>query len=140
MQSILVAVDGSAHALKGVGVAAELARSLPATLELVYVVPPILLAPSVYSETIAKLEESNRLLAEEVLSAAKKAVAIDGVKVDTVVANGAPAEALADLAQADRIWGVVIGARGHSAVARVLLGSVTDRLVHICPKPVLVVR
>lgn len=140
MQSILVAVDGSTHALKGVEAAAKLARVLPAALELVYVVPPVLLAPSVYPDAIAQVEEGNRQVAREVLDAAKKAVPLDGLQVDTVVANGAPAEALADLAQAERVWGVVIGAKGHSAVARVLLGSVTDRLVHICPKPVLVVR
>ena len=140
MQSILVAVDGSAHSLKGVEAAAKLARALPAALELVYVVPPVLLAPSVYPDAIAQVEEGNRQVAREVLAAAQKAVPFEGLQVDTVVANGAPAEALADLAQADRVWGVVIGAKGHSAVARVLLGSVTDRLVHICPKPVLVVR
>jgi len=33
---------------------------------------------------------------------------------------------------------VVVGSRGRAAVARVLLGSVTDRLVHISTKPVLV--
>jgi nucleotide-binding universal stress UspA family protein len=35
---------------------------------------------------------------------------------------------------------VVIGARGHNPLARVMLGSVADRLVHVCTKPVLVVR
>ena len=34
----------------------------------------------------------------------------------------------------------VVGHRGRNAVARALLGSVADRLVQICPKPVLVVR
>ena len=140
MQSILVAVDGSPHSLKGVREAAQLAKALAARLELVNVLPPILLSPSVYAETIAKVEEGNRQAANEVLQAAKKVAAEAGVEADTVMISGAPAEALADLAQAERVWGVVIGARGHGAVQRVLLGSITDRLVHICSKPVLVVR
>jgi nucleotide-binding universal stress UspA family protein len=140
MQSILVAVDGSPHSLKGVREAAQLATALPARLELVNVLPPILLSPSVYAETIAKVEEGNRQAATELLAVAKKTAAESGVEADTVMVTGAPAEALADLAQAERVWGVVIGARGHGAVTRVLLGSITDRLVHICSKPVLVVR
>ena len=140
MQSILVAVDGSPHSLKGVRLAAHLARALSAQLELVNVLPPILLSASVYAEAIAKVEEGNRQAATEVLEAAKKVAAEAGVAADTVMITGAPAEALADLAQAERVWGVVIGARGHGAVQRVLLGSITDRLVHICTKPVLVVR
>jgi nucleotide-binding universal stress UspA family protein len=33
-----------------------------------------------------------------------------------------------------------VGSRGHGAMARVLLGSVSDRLLRICAKPVLVVH
>lgn len=140
MQSILVAVDGSAHSLKGVREAAVIAKAMGAKLELVNVLPPILLSPSVYAETIAKLEAGNRDVAEELLAKAKTLATELGVEADTVTLTGAPAEALADHAAADRVWGVVIGAKGHGAVARVLLGSITDRLVHICSKPVLVVR
>lgn len=140
MQSILVAVDGSPHSLQGVREAAALAKALTARLELVNVLPPVLLAPSVYAETIAKVEEGNRQAAGELLAAAKKVAAECGAEADTVMVTGAPAEALAELAQADRVWGVVIGAKGHGAVKRVLLGSITDRLVHICSKPVLIVR
>ena len=35
---------------------------------------------------------------------------------------------------------VVVGRRGRSAVKRLLLGSVADRLVQICTKPGTVVR
>ena len=140
MLSILVAVDGSPQSLNGVREAATLAKALSARLELVYVLPPILLAPSVYAETIQKLEQGNREHADEILQRARKVATELGVESDVVMLTGAPAEALADLALADRVWGVVIGAKGHSAVSRVLLGSVTDRLVHICSKPVLVVR
>lgn len=139
MHSIVVAVDGSAHSLKGVKEASRLAKAIGAKLELAYVLPPILLSESVYAETIKKIDAGNREEADKIFKAARAQVE-GGVDTSAVMLDGAPAEALADFAQAERVWGVVIGAKGHSAVSRMLLGSVTDRLVHICHKPVLVVR
>lgn len=140
MRSVLVAVDGSPKSLEGVTMGATLAKALGHTLELAYVQPPILLPPSVYAETIRTIEESNLQAANEILAKAKATAAALGVNADTIALTGAPAEALADLSLADRVWAVVIGAKGHNALSRVLVGSVADRLVHICHKPVLVVR
>jgi nucleotide-binding universal stress UspA family protein len=45
------------------------------------------------------------------------------------------------LARAAEEWDaqlVVVGSRGQGLVRRVMLGSVSDRLVHICTRPVLV--
>jgi len=140
MKTILVAVDGSEPSLKGVHAAVELGRGLGARLELVYVIPPVLLPPATYAETIKKLEEGNAAAAQEALEKARAIVAGAGLECDLITLHGAPAESLADLAQAERVWGVVIGAKGHNALARVLLGSTADRLMHICSKPVLVVR
>jgi nucleotide-binding universal stress UspA family protein len=53
---------------------------------------------------------------------------------------GAPAETIADLAMDEGFDLVVVGNKGRGAVSRVLLGSVADRLTHICKRPVLVVR
>ena len=53
---------------------------------------------------------------------------------------GAPAEAIAEEGAASDVGLVVMGSRGHGAVARMFLGSVSDRLVHISSKPVLVVH
>lgn len=140
MDRLLVAVDGSPHSLKGVEHAVQLAKALELHVELANVLPPILLAPSVYAETIAKLEQGNRQAAQELLDASQRLVTDAGVPADTIMLTGAPAEALSDRAQAINAWAVVIGAKGHGAVSRVLLGSITDRLVHICTRPVLIVR
>lgn len=140
MKTLLVAVDGSEPSKKGLAMGLELAKALDANIELVTVEPPILLPPNVYAETIDKLLEANRAHAKNILDDAAKTVEAAKIAVSKVQLQGPPAEAIADLAKADRIWGVVVGAKGHNAFARVLLGSVADRLMHLCTKPVLVVR
>jgi nucleotide-binding universal stress UspA family protein len=140
MKTILVAVDGSEPALKGVRMAVDLAKGIGAGVELVYVLKPILLPPTTYAEAIQKVEEGNRLIATDALKVAAKVVADLGGTCTMTTLHGAPAEALADLADEERVWGVVIGAKGHNPLSRVMLGSVADRLVHVCKKPVLVVR
>lgn len=140
MKTILVAVDGSEPSLKGVRAAVDLARGIGATLELVYVIPPVLLPPSTYAETIKKLEEANALMAKQALDKGKALLATLGVEADLIQVHGAPAESIADLSKAERVWGVVVGAKGHNALSRVFLGSTADRLMHICAKPVLIVR
>jgi len=139
-KTLLVAVDGSEPSLKGAQLAVELSTQLGLALQLVYVIPPVLLPPTVYADTIKKIDEGNVLHAKDVLAKALRVVTDLGGRAETVMVNGSPAEAIAELAKAEGVWAVVIGARGHGVIGRVLLGSVADRVLHICPRPVLVVR
>jgi nucleotide-binding universal stress UspA family protein len=140
IQRVLVAVDGSDPSLKAVRMAAEIAQRFGAKLTLVHVVPRLLLPPDVYGLTIATVEREHRTYAEGVLERAVVAVNAPGMEASTEVLFGSPAECIAEKAAAPDVGMVVLGSRGHGAVARVFLGSVSDRLVHICTKPVLVVH
>ena len=139
-ERVLVAVDGSDPSLKAVRMAAEVARRFGAALSIVHVVPRLLLPPDVYGLTIATVEREHRAYAERVLEDARRALDVPGLAISTSVLFGSPAECIAEQAAAPEVGMVVVGSRGHGAVARVFLGSVSDRLVHICPKPVLVVH
>ena len=52
---------------------------------------------------------------------------------------GGAAHAIAELATEDQADLIVVGTRGHTALAGLLLGGVTQRLLHIAPCPVLAV-
>ena len=141
MKKILVAMDGSDHAFKAMRVAADLARSLNAKLTLAYVCYIPLAYPADFAGTgVDAFEEEERRWASKTLKEAERRASEAAVSVDTTVLSGSPAEALADHAASQEYDLVVVGSRGRGAVARVLLGSVADRLVHICKRPVLVVR
>ncbi len=140
MKRILVAVDGSEPSLKAARMGADIALRFGAKLTLVHVVPKLLLPPDVYGLTIAEVEKEHRAYAEKLLEKAIAQLQEPGLEMDTVVLYGAPAESIAEEAARADVDLVVVGSRGHGAVARVFVGSVSDRLVHISPKPVLVVH
>jgi nucleotide-binding universal stress UspA family protein len=52
---------------------------------------------------------------------------------------GNAGNAIAELAEKEKADVIVAGTRGHTALAGLLLGSVTQRLLHIAPCPVLAV-
>ena len=140
MKRILVGIDGSEPAAKAAQMAAEIAIRFGARVTLAYVVPRLLLPPDAYGLTVADVEQEHHAYAEKLLAHAVAQLGESGVQADTRVLTGPPAESLAEAAQASDVDLVVAGSRGRGAVHRMLLGSVSDRLVHISPKPVLVVR
>ncbi len=140
MKRILVAVDGSEQALKAARMGADVAVRFGAKLTLVHVVPKLLLPPDVYGLTLAEVEKEHRAYADRLLEKAVESLEEPGLDVSTAVLYGSPAEAIAEQAAAEDVGMIVVGNRGHGAVARMFLGSVSDRLVHISPKPVLVVH
>lgn len=140
MKRILVAIDGSDPSLKAARMAADIALRFGSQLTLVHVVPKLLLPPDVYGLTLAEVEREHRAYAEKLLQKAVAFLAEPGVDTTSSILYGSPAESIAEEAAAPDVGMVVVGSRGHGAVARMFLGSVSDRIVHISPKPVLVVR
>lgn len=67
----------------------------------------------------------------------------DGLKTSVQVVSaraGGAAHAIATVARGERADVIVVGTRGHTTLSGLLLGSVTHRLLHIAPCPVLAVR
>ena len=141
MKRILVGVDGSIESRAAAEFAADLARKSNAQLTLAYVLPvPVPLAPDGYLQSLAAWELAEREYGMNLLRELATRLQGPGLAVETVSPSGPAAETLADLAKTGNVDLVVVGHRGRGAVSRLLLGSVADRLVQICSKPVLVVR
>lgn len=62
-----------------------------------------------------------------------------GIKTDWGVVDGNPADELATFATRWKGDMIVAGTAGRAGVARMIIGSVTDRLIRTAPVPVLVV-
>jgi nucleotide-binding universal stress UspA family protein len=136
MKKILVAVDGSEASMHAVRTAVVLAKGLNATLTIAHVVPPTFVPPEVPFAVQPWTEEA-LAAGEKLLEAAARD---SGMACERMNVTGSAAERLAEIADTGNFDLVVVGSKGRGAVSRMLIGSVTDRLVHISNRPVLVVR
>jgi nucleotide-binding universal stress UspA family protein len=138
MKSILVAIDGSPEASKALETASQLARQLGAALKIVYVVPPI--EPAFELAQFQSFQMAHEEYGVGLLASCEKRSELPAGRVSTALLRGRVAETLSDLADREQADLVVVGSRGLGAIGRTLLGSVSDRLAHICKRPVMIAR
>jgi nucleotide-binding universal stress UspA family protein len=134
---ILVGYDGSAAGRKAFETALALAAQHGAELHVVSVARPSEIGDDVETEAVI---EHSRAYHRRLLAELKAAAATKQVKTHYEVAVGHPAEQIiyhADKFQADLI---VVGDRGRSKFAKLVLGSVSKNVVQYADRPVLVVR
>jgi len=140
MNTILVAVDGSEPGKRAARMAADIARRFDARLTLAHVVPPMPYPYEDYGWSRKDLDESHRKTAEALVQTAERELADFKIPISRQILWGSPADKLADAADDPSVDMVVVGSRGRNLAARTFLGSTSDRLVHTCAKPVLIVR
>jgi nucleotide-binding universal stress UspA family protein len=131
-----VGYDGSAQAEKAADVAISVAESLDATV-LVFAVarPP---EPATSVELEAVLDHAREHYEQGFTEVRNRAHQHD-VKLETDIAVGHPAEQIIHRAETDNIDLVILGRRGMSMFERLILGSISARVLRYAHCPVMVV-
>jgi nucleotide-binding universal stress UspA family protein len=142
--TIVVGTDGSDPANVAVAVAIELAHKIGAVVHLIHVlkaspsgIPVAQVGSSVAVLGDAEMTREVRDAAQAVLMTAIGGA--EGVKVETHVATGSPAEALIDLAAKVDADLIVVGSKGMRGSHR-LIGSIPNSVAHQAPCNVLIVK
>lgn len=136
MDKIVVGYDGSAQAKKALSKAKELADKFGAKIYIVHVIDTAVLSLSdVFSSptVLASLREK----AEQLV---KEAVQTVGGNAEGKILEGDPAHEIVKFAREVNASLIVLGARGLSTIRRVLMGSVSSRVVQESPIDVLIVK
>lgn len=141
IQHVLIAVDGSPSSHHAANQGFGLARQTGAKVTLAFVLesPPVIPVGPLSGYVMTSPPRTDADL-EKARAELKTLAQNAGVPVETRVELGSPADVLCELADRLNVDLLVIGARGLSTGTRWLLGSVSDRVVHHAPCPVLVVR
>lgn len=144
-QRILVPVDGSNTAQRGLTEAIRLARLTGGQLRLLHRIDAL----SMTSAMGAYAPFSNDVLGqmhsdgEQLLEQARAQAVAEGVAADVVLDDGVHSRLADWVVEEVRAWPadvVVLGTHGRRGVGRMLLGSDAEQVLRICPVPVLLVR
>ncbi len=143
LRRILVPTDFSKYSEVALTYATALAEKFGAELYLLHVVQDLALfipdAVAVAPPIAAPVEQFT-VAAREALGRVIRENQLERFKVHTDVREGTPFYEIIRYAHETNIDLIVMGTHGHTSLAHVLLGSVTERVVRKAPCPVLTVR
>ncbi len=142
LQRILVPLDGSERAERGLAMAARLARGSGGALIIARIVntPPFPLAPYGEPAQIAlALIDTAREEADEYLKRVIARPELAGIAVETRAIEGHVTAGILDIARDEQCDLIVICTHGYSGINRWRLGRVAAQVARHAPTPVLVV-
>jgi nucleotide-binding universal stress UspA family protein len=131
-QDVLIPTDGSDGTRRSITHGVTIAERFDATVHALSVVPE---GPLGTLETDAAIPAAERAVERVEAEAAR-----EGVDAVTAVEQGVPHEEILDYADGNGIDLIVMGTQGRTGLDRVLVGSVTERLVRMADVPVVTVR
>lgn len=137
---LLVPIDFSPDSAAAIDWAIGLARKLGAEIDLLHSYEPGTLITLYGVGFPGTLDDEMRRAAQKQLSGVAHRVASEGIHVREHVVRDPPEEAIVEHAEKLSADLIVMGSRGRSGPAHVLLGSVAERTSRRAPCPVLVVK
>ena len=141
LSKILIAIDGSKTAEKAADFGVQIAGLSGAKVYSVYVIDttPYYSIPldQVWSkEVYEQLENMGYGITSDVEKTAKAA----GLEAESVVLKGDPAQRIVNFAEEQRVDMIVVGSHGIGGFERLVIGSVSEKVVRHTKIPVLVFR
>lgn len=134
-EKILLPTDGSEESETAVKHAEELAERFGAEIHLLYVVDITQGAGDpVFQARLENLKELGHETVQEIEEE------INAEKIETSIQTGIPYKEINEYVEEENIDLVTMGSHGRSGFNRLLLGSVTEKVLRTCSAPVLTVK
>lgn len=142
LRKILVATDGSRYSEAAAREAIGTSKRCGSDLTVISVVPSESASPFdiVHSEMQRGLiAEKEQKAAECNIRNVKDLAEKEGIRVEGLILEGRPYEAIVNTANEKNIDLIIVGSHGRTGLEKLLMGSVTERVIGLSPCSVLVV-
>ena len=140
IQKILIPTDGSAHSACAAECGISVAKMLGAEIMVVNVIDEVvidLFPKGPQRENVEQeLKQDGQRYIKQILDLVEK----EGIKGGSLLTKGRPFEQIVHLAKDLDIDLIVMGTSGRGGANKILIGSVTERVIEYSPCPVLVVK
>ena len=134
---IILAVDGSDGSKRAVKKALHLAKETGVDVTAIHVMEPYLpLSDLNYS--YPDILEITKKFGKDILDKVKKQGSEHGVNVKTKLVEGIPDDQIIKEAKKDDL--IIMGCKGRTALSRILVGSVCEKVLHHSKSPVMMIR
>ncbi len=148
IRSILVAVDGSENSFRALDFALDMAEKYSSTVTVLNVSEVLAMGvvpqeSATYSiDNMALLGKDLRKIHEEILiKAVSHAKEVKpNLVISSTLRDGEPASEIVNLAKDSGFDVIVVGHKGSGKVRERFLGSISEKVVHLAPCPVVIVR
>jgi len=153
-EKILVPLDGSEHSTRALGKAVEIAKKFGSKITLIHAysvsVQPIMMPeptamsmpgiPVLTAGEVTRVTDAARKAGNNILQDGEAKVKAEDVEVEKLLLEGHAVQEIVRVAKEGNFDLIVMGARGLSKIKVILLGSVSDAVIHHATCPVLIVK
>ncbi|MDP2278818.1 MAG: universal stress protein [Nitrospirota bacterium] len=135
-KNILLATDGSKYSKAASEKAIDFAKSYGGDLLVISVVD----VPSEFYAEAPQVVDDMAQKAKEFVAEIKKKAETFNIKTSTFTGEGESYEVITGLAKKEKSDVIIMGSHGRTGLKRLLMGSVTEKVIGYSPCPVLVVK
>ncbi|MBU6377881.1 MAG: universal stress protein [Gammaproteobacteria bacterium] len=142
MQVLLIPVDGSEYSLRAVEYAARRSKAgaEPTRLHLLNVQPPIVTVNVKLFVSQESLEQYYREEGAKAIGPAKALLDAHGLTVTPHIGVGDAGKIICDYATEIAASEIIMGTHGRGVLAGSLMGSVAQKVAHLAPVPLVLVK
>ncbi len=135
-KSIVFATDGSKYSEAATNKVIDFAKSYGSDVKVISAVDVteefMARAPGAVEDLVKK--------AKEIVEDVKRKASSEGIKAEGIVREGDAYKVIVNIAKKQKANAIIMGSHGRTGLRRLLMGSVTERVIGHAPCPVLVVK
>jgi nucleotide-binding universal stress UspA family protein len=138
--NVLVPVDGSDNSYRALDAALLLSEKLGSKITVVNVMEQVPITHIESEKLLSQLLQAYKKENQEILSKCSKIATEKGLSIKTLLLQGNPASVILDYSKKEKFDLVIMGSRGMGKFKRLILGSVSSKIVHHSPCAILLIR